>query len=53
MRDLSTDEIYDLLDKCDWGTLLLIDGDKPYGIEVSHFIHEKALYSVYHSIERS
>jgi len=37
MRDLSPDEINELLDKCDWGTLLLVDGDKPYGIEVSHY----------------
>jgi nitroimidazol reductase NimA-like FMN-containing flavoprotein (pyridoxamine 5'-phosphate oxidase superfamily) len=46
MRDLSSNEINELLDHCDWGTLLLIDEDKPYGIEVSHFIHENALYFI-------
>jgi len=46
MRNLSPDEISELLDKCDWGTLLLVDGDKPYGIEVSHFIHENALHFI-------
>ena len=46
MQDLSPDQINELLDKCDWGTLLVIDGDKPYGIEVSHFIYNSAIYLI-------
>ncbi len=47
MRDLTSDEINDLLNKCDWGTLLLTDGDKPYGIEVSHYVDGGKLFFIF------
>jgi nitroimidazol reductase NimA-like FMN-containing flavoprotein (pyridoxamine 5'-phosphate oxidase superfamily) len=47
MRDLTSDEINDLLNKCDWGTLLLVDGDKPYGIEVSHYVDSGKLFFIF------
>ncbi len=46
MQDLSNDEIKMLLDKCDWGTLLVVNKDKPYGVEVSHFIHNESIYLI-------
>ena len=46
MLDLSPDKINELLDKCDWGTLRLVDEKKPYGIEVSHFINGGAIYFI-------
>ena len=44
MRDLSRKEIDELLESCYWGTLMLVDGDKPYGIELSHLIQDDMLY---------
>ena len=29
MLDLKPDEIYELLERCDWGTLLVVEGNKP------------------------
>ena len=46
MQDLTPSEINQLLVKCDWGTLMAVDGDKPYGVEVSHFIDEEAVYLI-------
>lgn len=46
MLDLTNDEIHELLQRCDWGTLLVVDGTKPYGIEVSHYISEGKIYFI-------
>lgn len=46
MLDLTPDEMYSLLEKCDWGTLLVVDGKKPYGIEVSHYVSEGKIYFI-------
>jgi nitroimidazol reductase NimA-like FMN-containing flavoprotein (pyridoxamine 5'-phosphate oxidase superfamily) len=46
MLDLTPDEIRELLEKCDWGTLLVVDGKKPYGIEVSHYVSEGKIYFI-------
>ncbi len=44
MRDLRREEIDELLESCYWGTLMLVDSDRPYGIELSHLIHNGVLY---------
>jgi len=36
MRSLSKGEIKEFLDEWTWGTLIVIDRDKPYAIEVSY-----------------
>jgi nitroimidazol reductase NimA-like FMN-containing flavoprotein (pyridoxamine 5'-phosphate oxidase superfamily) len=46
MLDLKPDEIYELLERCDWGTLLVVDENKPYGIEVSHYVSEGKIYFI-------
>jgi nitroimidazol reductase NimA-like FMN-containing flavoprotein (pyridoxamine 5'-phosphate oxidase superfamily) len=46
MLDLKNDEICELLERCDWGTLLVVDGNKPYGIEVSHYVSEGKIYFI-------
>jgi len=46
MQDITPDEIKILIDKCDWGTLMVVDSDKPYGVEVSHFVHNGAIYLI-------
>ena len=46
MLDLKPDEIHELLNRCDWGTLLVVDGNKPYGIEVSHYVSDGKIYFI-------
>ena len=46
MLDLKNDEICELLERCDWGTLLVVDRNKPYGIEVSHYVSEEKIYFI-------
>ena len=46
MLDLKNDEIHELLERCDWGTLLVVDENKPYGIEVSHYISEENIFFI-------
>ena len=46
MLDLKNDEIQELLERCDWGTLMVVDGNKPYGIEISHYICEGKIYFI-------
>ena len=46
MLDLKNHEIHELLERCDWGTLLVVDGNKPYGIEVSHYVGDGKLYFI-------
>ena len=36
MRSLSQSEIKEFLDEWTWGTLIVLDDDKPYAIEVSY-----------------
>lgn len=41
---MSESEIKQLLDEWTWGTLIAIDGDKPYAIEISYAADDKYLY---------
>jgi nitroimidazol reductase NimA-like FMN-containing flavoprotein (pyridoxamine 5'-phosphate oxidase superfamily) len=44
MRALSKSEIKEFLDEWTWGTLIAIDNDKPYGIEVSYATDGEFVY---------
>lgn len=44
MKSMSESEIKQLLDEWTWGTLIAIDGDKPYAIEISYAADDKYLY---------
>lgn len=52
MRAMSDSEIKQFLDEWTWGTLIVVDGDKPYAIELSYatdgdFILKKPAFTVY------
>ena len=44
MRDLSDNEIKQFLEEWTWGTLIAMDGDKPYAIELSYATDGQFIY---------
>lgn len=44
MRDMTEKEIRDLIAEWRWGSILAIDGNKPYAVEVSYASDENYLY---------
>lgn len=44
MRDLSENEIKQFLEEWTWGTLIAMDGDKPYAIELSYATDGEFIY---------
>ena len=44
MRSLSESEIKQFLNEWTWGTLIAVDGDKPYAIELSYATDGKFIY---------
>jgi nitroimidazol reductase NimA-like FMN-containing flavoprotein (pyridoxamine 5'-phosphate oxidase superfamily) len=44
MRHLSESEIRQFLDEWTWGTLIAIEGDKPYAVEVSYATDGEFIY---------
>ena len=44
MRSLSESEITQFLDEWNWGTLIAIEGDKPYAVELSYATDGKYIY---------
>ncbi|MBW1854889.1 MAG: hypothetical protein JRJ00_09470, partial [Deltaproteobacteria bacterium] len=44
MRSLSESEIKQFLNEWTWGTLIAVDGDEPYAIELSYATDGKFIY---------
>ena len=44
MRSLSESEIKKFLDEWNWGTLIAIEGDRPYAVELSYATDGKYIY---------
>ena len=44
MRNLTEKEIFEFIEAWNWGTLIAIEGDKPYAIELSYATDGKYLY---------
>ncbi len=44
MRKMTEKEIKDFIEDWAWGTIIAVDGDKPYAIEVSYGSDEKYIY---------
>ena len=44
MRNLTEQEIRKFLEEWNWGTLIAIEGDKPYAIELSYAIDSEYIY---------
>ena len=44
MRDMTEKEIRDFIAEFRWGSILAIDGDKPYAVEVSYASDENYIY---------
>ena len=44
MRSIPESEIRQFLDEWTWGTLIAVDGDKPYAIELSYATDGKYIY---------
>ena len=44
MRSLSESEITQFLNEWNWGTLIAIEGDKPYAVELSYATDGKYIY---------
>jgi nitroimidazol reductase NimA-like FMN-containing flavoprotein (pyridoxamine 5'-phosphate oxidase superfamily) len=44
MKQLSEKEIRDFIEEWTWGTIIAVDGDKPYAIEVSYGSDGKHIY---------
>ena len=44
MRDMTEQEILDFIKEWRWGTILAVEGDKPYGVEVSYASDDDYIY---------
>jgi len=44
MKTLSDEEVRDFIEEWTWGTIIAVDGDKPYAIEVSYGSDGKHIY---------
>ena len=44
MQEMSAKEIRDFIEEWTWGTIIAVDGDKPYAIEVSYGSDGKHIY---------
>lgn len=44
MRDMTEKEILDFIAEFRWGTILAVDGDKPYAVEVSYASDDNYIY---------
>jgi nitroimidazol reductase NimA-like FMN-containing flavoprotein (pyridoxamine 5'-phosphate oxidase superfamily) len=47
MPELTLEEIKDLIQKRKWGTLMAIDGNKPYGVELAYTFDSEYIYFAY------
>jgi nitroimidazol reductase NimA-like FMN-containing flavoprotein (pyridoxamine 5'-phosphate oxidase superfamily) len=44
MRNMTEDEIRAFIQECKWGTLIAIDGDKPYAVELAYASDDSCIY---------
>jgi nitroimidazol reductase NimA-like FMN-containing flavoprotein (pyridoxamine 5'-phosphate oxidase superfamily) len=44
MREMTEKEIRDFIEEWTWGTIIAVDGDKPYAIEIAYGSDEKHIY---------
>ena len=44
MRDMSQEEIFDFIQYYTWGTLIGVEGDRPYAVELSYGFDGEYLY---------
>lgn len=49
MRDMTEKEIRDFIEEWTWGTLIGVDGDKPYAIEVTYASDGEYIHSWFHA----
>jgi len=46
MREMTREEMDRLINEWTWGTLMVVDGDKPYGVEVAYYTDGKYIYMI-------
>jgi len=46
MRDMTREEIDKLIKEWTWGTLMVVDGDVPYGVEVAYYTDGNYIYMI-------
>ena len=46
MRNLTKEEMDKFINEWSWGTLMVVDYDKPYGVEVAYYRDENYIYMI-------
>ncbi len=46
MRDMTKKEIDQLIKEWTWGTLMVVDENKPYGVEVAYYTDSEYIYMI-------
>ncbi|OGL42765.1 MAG: hypothetical protein A2042_07645 [Candidatus Schekmanbacteria bacterium GWA2_38_11] len=46
MRDMTREEIDKLIKEWTWGTVMVVDSDKPYGVEVAYYTDGNYIYMI-------
>ena len=52
MKVLAKKDIAKILTERKWGTLMGVDGKKPYGVEVAYMVIGKYLYVIFNPVGR-
>ena len=53
MRDMTRKEIDQLINEWTWGTLLVVDENKPYGVEVAYYTDGEYIYMISSPVGRT